>query len=342
MRMSAQELKRELTRVLATGLRRRSRYRQVIWMVGDARSGSSWAAEMLASICGYRQMFEPFHPIEVAKFSGYALNHFQRRGSENDVLQAKLDDVFSGRVHNLRVNQAADRFFCSGLLVKDVFATLIAAWAQERFPHVQLVVPMRNPLAVAVSKARKSRSRWTSGPAELLEQRALVEAHLKPHVAFLRHIDVRDDPLLKHVAVWAIIHSSLFHDLDARKVQIVHYRRMLEKPEREISRLLERLGITEFRELSSDMVTRIARYSDSSSVTAVRGSRDRAWLKEFSTEQRRCADEILRRFGVDELYDGGEPVRGFQEEAAKLCDRNAKLPIPPPVRRTEALDAVHS
>lgn len=289
------------------------RGRQVVWMIGDGRSGSSWIAGLLTATCAYRQLFEPFHPREVRKFSDYPLNHFQRPGSCNEALRSKLQDVFEGRINNRRVNQDAGRFLHDGILAKDVFATLLAAWAMENFPRTKLVLTVRNPFAVALSKARKPRWRWTAGPAELVAQDSLVDAHLGPHVDFLSYIEARGDPLLNHIAVWAILHSCFFRDFDARRLHIMIYRRTLKNPSGEMERLLEYLGKPDVvPEFGADLLERPARYSDGSSVAAVRGSGDRNWFDELTADQVKRGNEILAHFGLADLYDNGEPAPEFE------------------------------
>lgn len=313
------QLMRALAPVAAPLNRALGRTANAVWMVGDGRSGSSWAANIVSRTCGYRQLFEPFHPIEVRKFGGYQLNHYQRPGSRNEPLRRKLQDVFEGRISNRRVNQAADRILYNGLLAKDVFATLLAAWGIENFPHVRLVLQVRNPFAVAVSKARNPNHRWTRGPAELLLQPDVVDAHLSEHADFLRHIEAREDPILNHVAVWSILHSTLFRDFDARRLHIMIYSRTLEDPAREMSRLLAHIGESGVApDLDSAVMSQPARYSEGSSVNAVRATGDRAWLEEVTAEQIRGGNEILSRFGLGELFNNGQPAPNFEEIAASL------------------------
>lgn len=288
----------------------------VVWMIGDGRSGSSWVADLLARTCNYRQLFEPFHPVKVRKFDQYTLNHYQRPGSRNDDLKTRLQDVFAGHVLNRRVNQDANRLLYQGLLVKDVFATLFAAWAVEQFPNVRPVLQVRHPFAVAVSKARKPGWHWTPGPTALLEQQALVEDHLAPHADFLVEIEALGDPVLNHVAVWTVLHYCLFRDLDARQMHIVPYRRIVRDPDNEIRRLLAYLGEEGADPyLDPELLCRAARYSDEANV---KRSRNRSWAEELTTEQISRGTEVLERFGLDRLYDGVEPAREFERVAANL------------------------
>lgn len=290
--------------------------RSVVWMIGDGRSGSSWVADLLAHTCNYRQLFEPFHPVKVRKFDDYPLNHYQRPGSRNDDLKLRLQDVFAGQVINRRVNQDANRFRYDGLLVKDVFATLFAAWAIDQFPHVRPVLQVRHPFPVAVSKARRPGWHWTPGPAALLKQPTLVEDHLAPHTDYLLHVESLGDSVLNHIAVWTVLHYCLFRDLDARQMHIVPYRRILRDPATEMRRLLTYLGQDDVDPtLDPELLLRAARYSDEANVER---SRSRSWTEELSADQIARGNEVLEHFGLDRLYDGVEPARDFETVAANL------------------------
>jgi hypothetical protein len=307
---------RALAPVSAIVDRARGGPRTVVWMIGDGRSGSSWVADLLAHTCNYRQLFEPFHPLKVRKFGGYQLNHYQRPGSRNDDLRMRLQDVFAGQVLNRRVNQDANRLLYDGLLVKDVFATLFAAWAVEQFPHVRPVLQIRNPFPVAVSKAKKPKWHWTPGPVELLRQETLVKDHLAPHGRFLLRLEALGDPVLNHLAVWAVLHHCLFRDLDPRQMHIVPYRRILRDPSVEMRRLLAYLGQDDADpKLDPDLLRRAARYSDDANV---KRSRERSWTEELTATQIRRGNEVLERFGLHRLFDGVEPAPDFEAVAASL------------------------
>lgn len=293
--------------------------RQVVWVIGDGRSGTSWVADLLARTCNYRQLYEPFHPGKVRMFEGYRLNHYQRRGTRNDDLEARLGDVFAGRVASRRVNQDTNRFRYDGLLVKDVFATLIAAWTIEKFPQVKPVLQVRNPFPVALSKAKRPNWLWTSGPRELLRQHWLLKDHLEPHADFLKHVEAQGDPFLNHVAVWAILHYCLFRDVDARSLHVVKFRRILRDPTTEMRQLLDYLGEQDAdANVPPEILRRAARYSDAASVQQVKGNRDQSWADELTAIQIRRGKDVLEHFGLARLFDGIEPASDFEEVAASL------------------------
>ena len=43
-------------------------YQDAIWLVGEARSGTTWVSDLINWDKRYREMFEPFHPTFSEKF----------------------------------------------------------------------------------------------------------------------------------------------------------------------------------------------------------------------------------------------------------------------------------
>ncbi len=146
------------------------RFDEVVWLIGDGRSGSTWIANLIASTRHYRQLFEPFHPFKVPQFAQFPLNKFESRKARNDALKAKMAAIFDGRICHRRVDGPPARLIYDGLLVKDVFASLFAAWAMEQFPTSGPVLFIRNPFAIAAPKLQKGRWLWTAGSSELLRK----------------------------------------------------------------------------------------------------------------------------------------------------------------------------
>jgi hypothetical protein len=74
-------------------------------------------------------------------------------------------------------------------------------------------------------------------------------------------------------------------------------------------------------ELDAEVISQPARYSEGSSLDAIRSSGDRNWLEEVTSEQIRCGSEILARFGLGELFDKGSAASDFEDIAASLWRR---------------------
>ena len=295
------------------------RFEDVVWVIGDGRSGSSWFADLLAGTLGYRQLYEPFHPYMVEQFHGFALNQFQARGSRNERLREELARVFEGRINHPRVNSRSEGLLFDGLVVKDVFASLFAAWAVESFPAVKPVLILRNPFAVALSKSRHGNYAWNGGPGELLKQSELVGRHLRGDAGFLREIEARGDPLLNHVAVWSILHSVLFRQFAPGELHIATYENALRVPDAEMQATLAFLGKDrDGHRIPARLLGRTALHSEESSVRAARETQGGGWKSQVTSEQVAAGNLILAQFGLDGLYVGEEPSPELTRIAASL------------------------
>jgi hypothetical protein len=295
------------------------RFDNTVWVIGDGRSGSSWFADLLAGTLGYRQLYEPFHPYMVEEFHGFALNHFQPRGLKNERLRTALEQVFEGRINHRRVNSRAAGLLFNGLVAKDVFASLFAAWAVQNFPAVKPVLLMRNPFAVALSKTQHGNYAWNNGPAELLQQSELVQRHLRDDVGFLREVEARGDPLLNHLAVWAILHAVLFRQFAPEKLHIATYENVLRDPAAEIQATIAFLGKDAGGvSVPAELLGRTALHSEASSVRAARESQGSGWKSRVTDEQIEAGKQILARFGIGGLYVDVEPSPDLPTIAARL------------------------
>jgi hypothetical protein len=328
-------VRHKLARGAAPAIRRLNaalgNFDEVAWLVGDARSGTTWVADLIARACGYYQLFEPFHPLKVPDFAGWPLNHCQQPGSTNPRLRAALQHAFEAKLGCRRVNPVPDRLFYQGLLVKDVFASLLAAWAIAEFPSVRPILLVRNPFAVAVSKQAKRHWLWTSGPIEMLRQPALRASLTEEEIDYLRAVEERGDFILNQVAVWTLIHAVLIRQLRPSQVHLLIFEKVVADPYEEIRRVCAYLGNEPLMSrLKPERIGQPSRSSDQSSVARVRESRGGSWQAKVTSEQRRIGEEILSRFGLQHFHRDGMPWAGSGPDTVRAAM---------PVRGAEALCA---
>lgn len=177
------------TRILKSALQKnyqKGNYKDIFWIIGDGRSGTTWIADLVNYRGTYRKMFEPFHPQLVTGMDIIQPHQYIRPDDSNHPLNVPAQDVFSGAFFNYRVDSRNRRFRYDGIVIKDIFANLLAKWATQQHPHIKTVLVMRNPFAVALSKAKKSDWLWLKDPLSLLSQQHLFEDHLAVHEDFIQ------------------------------------------------------------------------------------------------------------------------------------------------------------
>ncbi|MGB5291013.1 MAG: sulfotransferase domain-containing protein, partial [Lysobacterales bacterium] len=239
-------------------------------------------------------LYEPIHPDKVAAMQRLHLFEYQRPEQENAALYALVKLVMTGTLNDSRANHANKLKLYPRLLVKDIFAHLLARWTTSSFPSVKPILIMRHPFDVAASKSQRQNWSWMTEPGLFLQQTDLVEDHLKPFEDLIR---TPQSYFEKQITIWAIIHYVWFRQFKKDECQVVFYENLCRKPEIEVSRLGEFIG------RPGCNVEEMIKYAVSSAKSgpALDPSEDQLW-PQFSAEEKKRGHEILTRFGLGHIY----------------------------------------
>ena len=240
-------------------------YKEVIWLIGDGRSGTTWLSSLMNHNKNHREMFEPFHPLRV-KASRFLRRHqYLRPDESNDQLWRLATDVFTGRFTSFRVDSDNRSLLYNGLIIKDIFANLFSYWVSRRFPDVKIILLVRNPFAVALSKSKKRSWLWLTEPMELLEQECLLEDYLRPYEDLIRETSRRNNFILNQILIWSILNYVPMHQFKAGEIHVVFYEHLFADPIRQVSEIVRfvrpRTGSVS-EELDSRLINRPSRFSD--------------------------------------------------------------------------------
>jgi hypothetical protein len=292
------------------------RYRPVVWLIGEGRSGTTWVASLINADGSWREMFEPVHPLFVPAFRDLPLHAYRHPAEEDPALEAAMRAVLGGRISHWRIDIANRRFLYRGLIVKDIFSSLIAAWTLARVEGVNPVLLIRNPFAVAASKQQKmirDRYRWADRTALLTGQPRLMADHLGPFEPLLRQVDAEGDFIERQIALWAAIHHVLFRQFRPGSIHVMFYEHVAADP----AAAMRRLGavIDAGRVFAPPDPARIGRASLVSSEADLAARRDAgplAWRRGLDDAAVARGRAVLEAFGLGGLYDGaGQPVPGW-------------------------------
>lgn len=280
-------------------------YRNTVWLFGDGRSGTTWVARLINHTGRLRELFEPFHPSIVERVGFLRDQHYAAPEEDFPELQAVCRDLFAGWMTHWRVDRDTAMGIYRGLLIKDIFANLLAAWAIDRFPRVRPVLLVRNPFAVGLSKRKAPTGHWAERPAELLEQASLVRDHLGPFSETLQRVDREGDFLQRQIAIWSAIHYVPFRQFRDRGLTVVFYEDFLADPVGATRRLIERLSLSDHFDssrLNEDYIGKPTFVSGPGSNLILGKSPLDSWKDELSSEEIAAGWDILAEFGLDELY----------------------------------------
>ena len=290
---------------------RLNNYREVIWLIGDGRSGTTWVSDLINHDKRYREMFEPFHPRLVNKMKFLAPHQYIRENDQNEKLRHIASDIFSGKFTHRRVDLENQSLTYKGLLIKDIFANLLSYWASLNFPHIKPVLLIRNPFSVALSKQKKKTWFWATEPLALLNQTALYEDFLRPFEDTIRRTSQKNDYILNLVLIWSIINYVPLRQFKPGTIHICFYEDLFTNTNEEISRIFPFTGGSPKEELQLDtsLLSRPSRVSGKESNVLSGTSPVSYWKNELPAHLIDEGLQILQEFGFDELYDGNSMPR---------------------------------
>lgn len=270
---------------------------EIVFIAGNARSGTTWLANLVNYRGDYTYYFEPFHKNECPVFTEYSWRQYLYPENRDARYLEPMRFLLEEEIDCPWVTQFSRAHDRKRLLIKAIRANLFLKWLRTRFPMVRIVFIIRHPLAVAASKVR---TKWVHNLDNYTRQKDLVTNYLEPHLDLIKEAR---EPFLKHVIMWCIETLIPLHQFKKDDgIHVLFYEHLYENPHREIDRLFYylRKGYTEgvFKELHrpSEMAT-------SSSAVSHGKNPVRSWQSQVSPAAVEVALGIVRQFGLDHLYD---------------------------------------
>jgi hypothetical protein len=304
------DIKRKLKQATRTAVLKANyllgNYDEVIWMIGDGRSGTTWVSDLINYDKRYREMFEPFHPKLIHDMDFIIPHQYMRQHESNKKLTALTSNILNGKFTNPRVDSENRRLLYSGLLIKDIFANLLCYWAVSQFPKTKPVLLIRNPFAVALSKYKKKSWFWATEPMDLLSQSALRKDYLLPFENEIERVSKENNYILNQVLVWSIINYVPLCQFEPGGIHIFFYENIYKNPRKEISKLIHFVrnepastSVT----VPEDVVKRPSRVAGSESNILSGTSPVSSWMNELEPKLIDDGLKILQIFGFENLYD---------------------------------------
>jgi hypothetical protein len=285
------------------------RFNNPIWLIGSSRSGTTWFSSLINYHKRFRLLFEPFHPTENGDKSDL-LHPFQyiREDGDDDRISSLATEIFNGRFTHQRADRGNIRLFYDGLVIKDIYANLFAAWACKKFGLRNVILLIRNPFSVAVSKT-EHRS-WFEGTDNLdfLNQKNLIEDHLYPFQGLIQKIKEFDDFTINQILIWSVINYIPLKQFKPGQLQVVYYEDLFEDP---VS-VLRNVYANFFPEIpkqeilpEEDLISSPSQYSSKSRDQLNSEYFQERWKVKLTKQQIEAGFEILYSFGLDTIYGRG-------------------------------------
>lgn len=293
------------------------RYENVIWLIGDGRSGTTWVASILNGNKLARELFEPYHPhvLQNPKLQPYLYSHSDDLDEDLVDLYSK---IFTGSLEHRRIDYDNRKLWYKGLIVKDVFINLSAFALSQRFESVKPILLLRNPFAVVHSKLQKKHWFWPTDLKVYLDNSKLL-ARLPPRVKqLLIEADLRKNFVEIQFIHWVIGNSILLSDFTEENLHIIFYEDIKSTPDLELKKLREYLG------QNFDFVAKSTNKKVFNKSSRVVGKKQRRsdhentlkyWKGKFSSEEYEMGVNVLEIFGWSDAYfANGKPNYSFFEK----------------------------
>jgi hypothetical protein len=224
-------------------------------------------------------------------------------------------------------------------LIKETKSNLYSKWLHERFSGMPILLLMRHPISAIMSRQPEYFDLPPSGRAATddadkrtrdyraltLGQPELMRDFLEP---FRPVIEAATTVFAQRMVVWCIQNYVPLHQFVPGEIHFAFYEDFCIDPVKQMRRLREFLRL----ELRADEVERIRTRSRKPSSTlhrtAIHGYREPSqiegyeqiakWTKRVQPDEQRTAAELLRAFGLDNIYSATDPVPSYEGVAALL------------------------
>ena len=268
--------------------------RETLVVAGSPRSGTTWLAEVLASLPRSAILFEPEHVLQVpeARRSGLDWHVMKMPGEAWAEGERYFERALRGRIvtpwtvsHLPLARAVAPRRW----IVKFVDANLMLGWLAARFPVKAPVLVLRHPCAVIGSQLRRG---WK------LDHAPRLKAFFDHYPQFREYVASLTDQVEWMAAHWCMHTYAPLALPRPWPFLLTTYESAAKEPEREFGRLFEAWRIP----MPDDLAARAARPSG----TADRGSRfisgtgaGGGWRRQFDDSQVKRILRVVNAFGLD-------------------------------------------
>lgn len=128
--------------------------RKKILISSMGRSGSTWLSDLVNFDGRFKEVFEPFFPAKVNEADLFGYYSFLDPRDQNEILVNRARKIVNGKLRNSWTDSGNKSGNGAGILVKDIRTNLMLSWLKFNFPHLKIILLIRDPFEVAQSWMR--------------------------------------------------------------------------------------------------------------------------------------------------------------------------------------------
>jgi len=274
-----------------------------ILIFGSTRSGSTWLAEVVSSIQGNIQIFEPMNNdyIHEADDLGIDRHLFLSARDEDQPKKNYFERVLSGKLLNPWLCSQVSpvrALFAKRLVVKFVRGNMIIDWLVRQFAILPPALVIRHPCAIVASQLGKG---WTPSKQKLLQNR-----FFEHYPEFRSQCEELDKPEQYAALAWCMRYFSPLALAAPRPFLLVSYESLVMDGEKQLTYLFDVWGL----EFGADIKRRLMKPSNTvTEKSQVQKGRNplAGWKSQLSEEQVGNIIKVLEIFGMTFYSEALEP-----------------------------------
>ena len=275
-----------------------NRDKKVVLVASMGRSGSTWISNLINHKNNYRIIFEPFNYERVKETSEFNYPLYLRENEHYPHYQKVVGDILNGKIKSAWVDRENRQFFPEARLIKTIRGNLFLKWLKNNFPDIKIVLLFRNPCAVINSWNNMNFGDGRKPLRRLNEQKEFLEDFGE----YFKYFRNEDSSFYRLLFFWAYYYWVPLQQFNKSNIHLVFYENLFWNREEEISSLFQFLNEEYNTKAMNKKVMR------PSSTTRNDGGSQRknylhAWKKNIGKEEIWKAYEILKSFGMGDIYD---------------------------------------
>ncbi len=289
----------------------------VIFLAGSGRSGTTWLANLLNHRQDFSYYFEPLNHHQVKGIDPFGWRQYLRPDGDYPEHRKVAENFLYGTVENEWVNRFNSAPHSNKRIVKEIRANMTLAWMRQQFPDVKLILTLRHPIAVTVSRMEMN---WKRGVDLLLGQPELNEDYLEPILPLLEREEMHayESGLL----LWCVENFVALKQIRELDVHVLFYEHLALHPEAELRRLFTFLD-QPFDEHILDGINNPSHTSGKVDPARTVEARLEKWRKKLPTDIVANSIRLLQLFSFDQIYDDNATP---QLESADILSNQPPLP----------------
>lgn len=272
-------------------------------ILGSTRSGSTWLAELVSSLDGHLQVFEPMNTdyVKSARKAGIVRNMYLEKHADWPEGERFFSRVLSGKVINpwTACQMSLTKIFkAKRLVVKFVRANMLTEWLANNIEMKTPAMVIRHPCAIIASQLQKG---WAPSKTVLLsnpyfDQRAELKSRC---MSF-------DKPEERAALAWCVrYHAPLTLDKPVPFI-LVCYERLVRDGETEIRKLFNAWDLPVTEQVLAQLVKPSDTVTSSSQVVSGKDPLE-GWRKTLNQQQIENIMNVLAAFDMDFYSSELEP-----------------------------------